>query len=83
MSKNPWEYAIVFAECYTSTMKLINTAEAARKLGVTANRVRALIHAKRLKAVRFGRDWLIDPKDLSAVKKRKPGRPRKAKSPRT
>jgi len=61
-------------------MKLINTAEAARKLGVTANRVRALIHSKRLKASRFGRDWLIDPKDLSAVKKRTPGRPKSRKS---
>jgi excisionase family DNA binding protein len=56
----------------------MNTAEAARKLGVTANRVRALIRSKRLKAVRVGRDWLIDAKDLNAVKKRKPGRPRKA-----
>jgi len=57
-------------------MKLINTAEAAGKLGVTANRVRALIRGKLVKASRFGRDWLIDPKDLSAVKKRTPGRPK-------
>jgi excisionase family DNA binding protein len=61
-------------------MKLINTAEAANKLGVTPNRVRALIHAKRLKASQYGRDWLIDPKDLNAVKNRKPGRPKSSKS---
>jgi len=58
-------------------MKIIGTAEAARKLGVTQNRVRALIDAKRLKATKLGNLWLIDPKDLDAVKIRKPGRPRK------
>jgi excisionase family DNA binding protein len=35
--------------------------------------VRALIEAKRLKAIKVGREWLIDPKDLDAVKNRKPG----------
>jgi excisionase family DNA binding protein len=60
-------------------MKIITTVEAARRLGVTPNRVRALIQAKRLKAFKFGREWLIDPKDLDAVKDRKVGRPRKAR----
>jgi excisionase family DNA binding protein len=60
-------------------MKIIGTAEAARRMGVTQNRVRALIDARRLKATKIGNAWLIDPKDLEAVKKRKPGRPRKAK----
>ena len=60
-------------------MKVISTAEAAKRLGVTANRVRALIDAKRLKATKMGNVWLIDPKDLDAVKNRKPGRPRKAR----
>lgn len=60
-------------------MKIISTAEAARRLGVTPNRIRALIDAKRLKAMKIGREWLIDPKDLDAVKKRKPGRPRKSR----
>jgi excisionase family DNA binding protein len=58
-------------------MKIITTAEAARRLGVTPNRVRALIQAKRLKAFKYGREWLIDPQDLEAVKDRKVGRPRK------
>lgn len=61
-------------------MKVISTAEAAKRLGVTANRVRALIDAKRLKATKFGNVWMIDPKDLEAVKSRKPGRPRKART---
>ncbi|HKG58369.1 MAG TPA: helix-turn-helix domain-containing protein [Pyrinomonadaceae bacterium] len=60
-------------------MKIITTTEAARRLGVTPNRVRALIEAKRLKAFKYGREWLIDPKDLDAVKVRKVGRPRKAR----
>ena len=60
-------------------MKIISTAEAAKRLGVTTNRVRAMIEAKRLKAMKVGREWLIDPKDLEAVKDRKVGRPRKAR----
>ena len=60
-------------------MKIISTAEAARRLGVTANRVRVLIRSKRLKATKVGHDWLIDPKDLDEVKDRKVGRPRKSR----
>lgn len=37
-------------------------------LGVTPDRVRKMIVAKRLKAIKVGREWLIDPKDLDAVK---------------
>ena len=62
-------------------MKIITTTEAAKRLGVTPTRVRALIEAKRLKAFKYGREWLIDPKDLEAVKDRRVGRPRK--SPKT
>ena len=60
-------------------MKIIGTAEAARRLGVTQNRVRALIDAERLRATKVGNVWLIDPKDLETVKTRKPGRPRKSR----
>lgn len=59
-------------------MKIIGTTEAAKRLGVNPSRVRALIDSGRLKAIKVGREWLIDPKDLEAVKNRKPGRPRKA-----
>jgi len=60
-------------------MKIIGTVEAARRLGVSDARVRALIESGRLKAVKVGGAWLIDPKDLAAVKDRKVGRPRKAR----
>lgn len=60
-------------------MKIITTVEAAKRLNVTPSRVRALIEAKRLKAFKYGREWLIDPKDLEAVKDRKVGRPRKSR----
>jgi excisionase family DNA binding protein len=46
-------------------MKIIGTAEAALRLGVSANRVRALIDSKRRKAMKVGREWLIDPKTLT------------------
>jgi len=60
-------------------MKVIGTAEAAKRLNVTVSRVQKMIVAKRLKAIKVGREWLIDPKDLEAVKDRKVGRPRKAR----
>jgi hypothetical protein len=41
--------------------------------------MRAMIEAKRLKATKVGNVWLIDPKDLDAVKDRKVGRPRKSR----
>jgi excisionase family DNA binding protein len=60
-------------------MKIIGTAEAAKRLNVTVSRVLKMIAAKRLKATKLGNVWLIDPKDLEAVKDRKVGRPRKAR----
>jgi len=60
-------------------MKIITTTEAAKRLGVTPDRVRKMIDAKRLKATKLGNVWVIDPKDLEAVKDRKVGRPRKAR----
>ena len=38
-----------------------------------------MINSGRLKATRVGIVWLIDPKDLDAVKDRKVGRPRKSR----
>jgi excisionase family DNA binding protein len=58
-------------------MKLISAAEAATRLNVTSSRVRKMIASGRLKATKVGIMWLIDPKDLEAVKDRKVGRPRK------
>jgi excisionase family DNA binding protein len=58
-------------------MNLLTVAQAADLLGISPQRVRQLISAGRLKAEKAGRDWLIDPPDLEAVRERKPGRPRK------
>ena len=60
-------------------MKIIGTAEAAKRLNVTVSGVQKMITAKRLKAIKLGREWMIDPKDLDAVKDRRVGRPRKAR----
>jgi excisionase family DNA binding protein len=60
-------------------MKVIGTAEAAKRLNVTVSRVQKMIVAKRLKATKVGNVWLIDPKDLDAVQDRKVGRPRKVR----
>ena len=61
-------------------MDIIGTTEAGRRLGISDARVRALIESGRLKAVKIGGAWLIDPKDLAAVKVRKVGRPKSRKS---
>jgi hypothetical protein len=60
-------------------MKSIGTTEAGRRLVIIDARVCALILSKRLKAVKVGGAWLIDPSYLDAVRVRKVGRPRKAR----
>ena len=57
--------------------EMISTNEAAKELGVTSIRVRALISAGRLPAQKIGRDWIIHSSDLDLVRVRKPGRPSK------
>jgi excisionase family DNA binding protein len=47
----------------------------AAALGLTRRRVQAMIAAGHLRAERFGRDWLIRPAALEAVRVRRPGRP--------
>jgi excisionase family DNA binding protein len=56
---------------------MLTTTQAAERLGISRVRVAAMIRTKRLKAQKIGRDWVIDEKDLAAVKDRKPGRPSK------
>ena len=60
---------------------LLTTSQVAKELGVSPRRVQALIKAGRLRAERVGRDWLIRPRDVDAVRDRKggwpKGRPRK------
>ena len=57
-------------------MDFLTTDQAGQILGVTGRRVRALIEAGRLPAVKFGKVWMINKKDLKKVAVRKPGRPR-------
>lgn len=56
-------------------MDYLTTDQAGKILGVTVRRVRALIEAGRLPAVKFGKVWMINKKDLKKVADRKPGRP--------
>jgi excisionase family DNA binding protein len=58
-------------------MKILNTKQAAKILGINASRVRQLILSGRLPAQKLGRDWIIQEKDLKKVSHRKPGRPKK------
>jgi excisionase family DNA binding protein len=60
-------------------MSLLSTKQAAEKLGVSAIRIRQLIQDGTIKATRIGRDYVIDEKDLKAVKTYgKAGRPKKS-----
>lgn len=56
-------------------MTTYTTTEAATILNVTPRRVVALIRAGRLRAVKHGRDWMIDADAINAVRDRQPGRP--------
>jgi len=56
-------------------MNYLGTAAAAKRAGITDGRIRQLILKGKLKAEKAGRDWLILPTDLDAIKNRKPGRP--------
>ena len=58
--------------------KLLTTAEAAERLGVSAPRVRRLVLDGRLPAEKFGRDHMIKESDLKLVEVRTPGRPPKS-----
>jgi excisionase family DNA binding protein len=60
-----------------SRMNLLNTQQAAEKLGIDPSRVRRLILDGRLPAQKIGRDHLINEEDLALVAERKPGRPPK------
>jgi excisionase family DNA binding protein len=63
---------------YNATMEMTTTT-ASERLGVTPQRVRAMIQAGRLPARRIGRDYIINEADLELVKDRKAGRPKQTK----
>jgi excisionase family DNA binding protein len=56
---------------------MFTTQQAAAELGVSTGWIRQLILSDRLKAEKIGRDWLIKPKDLEAVRGLPIGRPKK------
>ena len=61
-------------------MNPVTVRAAAAELGVTPRRIHQLIGTGLIVATRFGRVWLIDPRQLSkpALRHRRgPGRPRK------
>lgn len=54
-------------------MDYLTTQQASEIMGVTSERIRALIRNGRLPAQKVGRDWLIDPKALAGFEKRPQG----------
>ncbi len=61
------------------SMKLLNTTEAAEKLGVSVRRVRQLIAEGKIAAHNLGRDYAIEESALAEVKTYgKAGRPSKS-----
>lgn len=53
----------------------MTTKEAARQLGVSPRWLIDLIKAKRLPAVKEGRDWRIEPEALAALERRPRNKP--------
>src|SRR5215510_10264338 len=64
-------------------MKLLNTNQAAERLGISARRVRALIAAGTLKAHHIGQEWAIEESEVMTddPDKKKP-KPRRVGSKR-
>jgi len=60
-----------------TTREQLTVRQAAARLGIGPVRVRQLIAAGRLAAVKFGPAWMIAAPALAAVRVRRPGRPRK------
>lgn len=58
-------------------MKMLTTAEAAERLGVTVQRVHQFIKDERLPAQKMGRDYIINEGDLKSIETRPTGRPPK------
>ena len=46
--------------------RLLSTKDVARKLDVTASRVRQIILEGKLPATKLGRDWLVKAEDVEA-----------------
>lgn len=55
---------------------MLTTTQVASILHVNRARVIALIRSGRLRAIKFGNAWMIEPQNLKAVKVRKTGYPK-------
>jgi excisionase family DNA binding protein len=58
-----------------SVSTFIGTTEAAERLDISARRLRAMIAAGLIPAVKVGRTWVIDERCIHDYKKRHAGRP--------
>ncbi|MGE5609922.1 MAG: helix-turn-helix domain-containing protein [Bacillota bacterium] len=60
-------------------MGVVGTTEAARRLGLTNQRITAMIRAGQVAAQKIGRTWVVDEAEIERLRhqERKPGRPRK------
>lgn len=63
-----------------SMNELLNTAEAAERLGVTVRAVQKMIEAGTLAAGKVGRDYIIQVSDVENLSRRSVGRPPKTKA---
>lgn len=61
--------------------KLLTTEEAAKKLGVSASRVRQLISENRLESKKLGRDHLIEEEQVKYFAKK--GRKKRGRPPKS
>lgn len=60
-------------------IKYLDSTEASKILKITRTRFAQLCKTGKIKAVKMGRDWFIDPKDLPAGPwQMKAGRPKKS-----
>ncbi|HVA91370.1 MAG TPA: helix-turn-helix domain-containing protein [Chloroflexota bacterium] len=59
---------------------LLGVDEAARLLGISADRMRVLLRHQRLPARKVAGRWVVASQDLALVGKRPPGRPRRSAS---
>lgn len=64
-------------------MGVVSTQRAAELTGLHVETIREYLRAGRIRAIRIGRVYVIDERDLRAfmAKPRRPGRPRKEQRP--
>jgi len=57
----------------------LTTAQAARLRNVDPSTIRRWCESEKLKAIKMGRDWIIDSDDLAEFQPAKVGRPKETK----